>query len=93
MFRSSLDTLIKPILCPRKSGPIHFHLILMQPTSCRQDNLVADDEKRVVCRLEFPFAVGNAIARCLLSVSSGTSTIAKSRLLSQDRIVRLYRAA
>ena len=26
MFRSSLDTSIKPILCPRKSGPTHgFH--------------------------------------------------------------------
>ena len=24
MFRSSLDTLIKPILCPRKSGPTHM---------------------------------------------------------------------
>ena len=24
MFRSSLDTSIKPILCPRKSGPTHF---------------------------------------------------------------------
>ena len=25
MFRSSLDTSIKPILCPRKSGPTHGH--------------------------------------------------------------------
>ena len=24
MFRSSLDTSIKPILCPRKSGPTHL---------------------------------------------------------------------
>ena len=28
MFRSSLDTLIKPILCLRKSGPTHFVMIL-----------------------------------------------------------------
>ena len=26
MFRSSLDTSIKPILCPRKSGPTHDEL-------------------------------------------------------------------
>ena len=27
MFRSSLDTSIKPILCPRKSGPTHGQII------------------------------------------------------------------
>ena len=28
MFRSSLDTSIKPILCPRKSGPTHRDVLL-----------------------------------------------------------------
>ena len=31
MFRSSLDTSIKPILCPRKSGPTHNHQVLYHP--------------------------------------------------------------
>ena len=44
MFRSSLDTSIKPILCPRKSGPTHISVLA--PKRARKAEIAKQSQRR-----------------------------------------------